>query len=214
MRNKCNFFRIFHEKKISIVSDRPGIMWIPLFVPTKRHDFGVGPLDFLVHYGHFTEERLDDSDNTSDFVSETVAMATFAHKFSGHTAVFLSSLQCSRQGGKVVGRSGKVMKWGGVRLRVAQRSSQKTAVGVEELVDFLYQDLPHLFDEQGIDRSMYDERVTFRDPITKHDSIGGYLFNIALLKLLFRPDFQLHHVKQVHCLVLVVMCYGWFSNQI
>lgn len=181
-------------------------MWIPLFIPTKMHDLGVRPLNFLVQYGHFTTERLNDFDNTLDFVSKPAAMATFAHKFSGHTAVLLSSLQCSRHGGKVVGRSGKVMKWRGVRLWVAQQSSQKTAVGVEELVGFLYQDLPHLFDEQGIDRSAYDERVTFRDPITKHDSIGGYLLNIALLKLLFRPDFQLHHVKQVHFLNRVVMC--------
>lgn len=66
-----------------------------------------------------------------------------------------------------------------------------------ELVEFLYEDLPHLFDEQGIDRTMYDDRVRFRDPITKHDTIDGYLFNIRLLKLLFRPNFQLHHVKQV-----------------
>lgn len=67
---------------------------------------------------------------------------------------------------------------------------------VERLVGFLYEDLPHLFDDQGIDRTAYDERVKFRDPITKHDSIGGYLFNIALLKKIFKPDFQLHWVKQ------------------
>ncbi|KAL2929382.1 hypothetical protein RDABS01_034793 [Bienertia sinuspersici] len=36
----------------------------------------------------------------------------------------------------------------------------------------------------------------FRDPITKHDTIAGYLFNIALLKKLFRPDFLLHWAKQ------------------
>ena len=68
---------------------------------------------------------------------------------------------------------------------------------VERLVGFLYEDLPHLFDDQGIDRTAYDERVDFRDPITKHDTLSGYLFNIATLKLLFRPQFQLHWVKQV-----------------
>ncbi|KAF7135995.1 hypothetical protein RHSIM_Rhsim08G0067400 [Rhododendron simsii] len=73
---------------------------------------------------------------------------------------------------------------------------KSTTVDVERLVGFLYEDLPHLFDDQGIDRTAYDERVKFRDPITKHDSISGYLFNIALLKKIFRPDFQLHWVKQ------------------
>ncbi|GJQ97362.1 SOUL heme-binding family protein [Tanacetum coccineum] len=69
-------------------------------------------------------------------------------------------------------------------------------VNVEKLVEFLYEDLPHLFDDQGIDRTAYDEEVKFRDPITKHDSIGGYLFNINMLKLVFSPEFQLHWVKQ------------------
>ncbi|KAI3972202.1 hypothetical protein MKX01_011754 [Papaver californicum] len=72
-------------------------------------------------------------------------------------------------------------------------SSRTELVGdIKKLVDFLYEDLPHLFDDQGIDPTMYDESVKFRDPITKHDSITGYLFNIALLKKLFTPDFQLH----------------------
>lgn len=69
-------------------------------------------------------------------------------------------------------------------------------------MEFLYDDLPHLFDDRGIDRTAYDERVKFRDPITKHDSISGYLFNIALLKQLFRPDFQLHWVKEVRGFLL------------
>ncbi|PKA63445.1 Heme-binding-like protein [Apostasia shenzhenica] len=67
---------------------------------------------------------------------------------------------------------------------------------LQELLNFLYDDLPHLFDEQGIDPSMYDDRVLFCDPITRHDTIDGYLFNIRLLKLLFSPDFQLHRVWQ------------------
>ncbi|KAG6739575.1 hypothetical protein POTOM_057176 [Populus tomentosa] len=77
-----------------------------------------------------------------------------------------------------------------------QPQSQSRGVDVKQLVDFLYDDLPHLFDDQGIDRTAYDERVKFRDPITKHDSISGYLFNITLLKNLFRPQFFLHSVKQ------------------
>ncbi|GJN38749.1 hypothetical protein PR202_gb27818 [Eleusine coracana subsp. coracana] len=66
----------------------------------------------------------------------------------------------------------------------------------ERLSEFLRADLPHLFDDVGIDRTAYDDRVRFRDPITRHDTIDGYLFNIRLLKLLFRPDFYLHSVKQ------------------
>lgn len=57
-------------------------------------------------------------------------------------------------------------------------------------------DLPHLFDDVGIDRSAYDDRVRFRDPITRYDDIDGYLANIRLLKLVFRPDFYLHEAKQ------------------
>ncbi|EER88600.1 uncharacterized protein LOC8082243 [Sorghum bicolor] len=71
-----------------------------------------------------------------------------------------------------------------------------SAADAERLCEFLRADLPHLFDDVGIDRSAYDDRVRFRDPITRHDTIDGYLFNIRLLKLLFRPDFYLHAVKQ------------------
>ncbi|GMH04487.1 hypothetical protein Nepgr_006326 [Nepenthes gracilis] len=86
---------------------------------------------------------------------------------------------------------------GAIKLSLVEQSSPpKSTVDVKRLVDFLYEDLPHLFDEQGIDRTAYDERVKFRDPITRHDTISWYLFNIALLKKLFRPDFLLHWVKQ------------------
>ncbi|KAG9136441.1 hypothetical protein Leryth_023547 [Lithospermum erythrorhizon] len=84
------------------------------------------------------------------------------------------------------------------RVIVRQSLVEQTAVDMKKLVDFLYEDLPHLFDDKGIDRTAYDERVKFRDPITKHDTISGYLFNIAMLKRLFRPDFQLHWVKQMY----------------
>ncbi|EOY30941.1 SOUL heme-binding family protein isoform 1 [Theobroma cacao] len=88
------------------------------------------------------------------------------------------------------------LKWARRLSLVDQSSPTKPTVDVEGLVSFLYDDLPHLFDDQGIDRTAYDEQVTFRDPITKHDTISGYLFNISLLKVLFRPLFQLHWVKQ------------------
>ncbi|XP_065851508.1 uncharacterized protein [Euphorbia lathyris] len=82
----------------------------------------------------------------------------------------------------------------GVRFSLVEQS--RPAVDVKQLVELLYDDLPHLFDDQGIDPSAYDERVKFRDPITRHDTITGYLFNIALLKLIFKPQFFLHWVKQ------------------
>lgn len=78
----------------------------------------------------------------------------------------------------------------------SQSPASSTAIDVDGLVGFLYEDLPHLFDEKGIDRTAYDDRVKFRDPITRHDSISGYLFNIGMLKRLFGPQFQLHWVKQ------------------
>lgn len=84
-----------------------------------------------------------------------------------------------------------------VRMSLVEESPPKQSIDIKKFVDFLYEDLPHLFDDQGIDRSAYDERVKFRDPITKHDTVSGYLFNIAMLKKLFRPNFQLHWVKPV-----------------
>ncbi|XP_028800084.1 uncharacterized protein LOC114755375 [Neltuma alba] len=89
----------------------------------------------------------------------------------------------------------KPRKWA-IQLSLVEHSPFKSAVDIEQLVGFLYDDLPHLFDDQGIDKTAYDERVIFRDPITKHDSLSGYLFNIALLKTLFKPQFQLHWVRQ------------------
>ncbi|XP_008242705.1 PREDICTED: uncharacterized protein LOC103341005 isoform X1 [Prunus mume] len=88
-------------------------------------------------------------------------------------------------------------KWA-VRLSLLDQSPPKSkpTVDVDRLVDFLYEDLVHLFDDQGIDRTAYDERVKFRDPITKHDTITGYLLNISFLKIVFTPKFQLHWVKQ------------------
>lgn len=99
-------------------------------------------------------------------------------------------------------RTTEQVKWA-VRVRsVAQEQlpPKPTTFDAQQLVDFLYQDLPHLFDDQGIDPTVYDEQVKFRDPITKHDTITGYLFNIAMLRKLFNPDFQLHWVKQVRLL--------------
>ncbi|KAF9612718.1 hypothetical protein IFM89_003260 [Coptis chinensis] len=97
--------------------------------------------------------------------------------------------------GSVVHKTNQKFNWG-VKLSVVDQSQQSSKVELKQMVDFLYEDLPHLFDDQGIDRTMYDDQVKFLDPITKHDTISGYLFNINLLKKLFNPDFVLHHVKQ------------------
>ncbi|KAI3972201.1 hypothetical protein MKX01_011753 [Papaver californicum] len=75
-------------------------------------------------------------------------------------------------------------------------SLRDTTVDMNRLVDFLYEDIPHVFDDQGIDHTMYDEWLRFRDPITKSDSIYGYLAYIFMLKHLFKPEIQLHYVKQ------------------
>lgn len=77
------------------------------------------------------------------------------------------------------------------------REAGLTPAEAQRLEEFLKADLPHLFDDVGIDRSAYDDRVRFRDPITRYDDIDGYLANIRLLKVIFRPDFYLHDVKQV-----------------
>ena len=51
---------------------------------------------------------------------------------------------------------------------------------------FLREELPHLFDDRGIDASKYDERVQFEDPITKYSSIqGGRLVSLVVQALSF-----------------------------
>ncbi|KAE9608379.1 hypothetical protein Lal_00025931 [Lupinus albus] len=82
-----------------------------------------------------------------------------------------------------------------IQFSLVEQSPQKSKFDVQQLVAFLYEDLPHLFDDKGIDKTAYDERVLFRDPITKHDSLSGYLFNIALIKTIFTPQFMLHWAK-------------------
>ena len=47
-----------------------------------------------------------------------------------------------------------------------------TAV-LQERMDFLEEDLQHLFDDQGIDKSQYNDRVEFRDPITSYNDVSG-----------------------------------------
>ncbi|XP_059074412.1 uncharacterized protein LOC131065253 isoform X2 [Cryptomeria japonica] len=93
-----------------------------------------------------------------------------------------------------VGLNSEYKVWGIQRKRVRVQGSGSWSC--EEVMSLLEADLPRLFDEQGIDKSMYEKDVKFRDPITKHDSLDGYLFNISLLRLIFSPLFQLHSLKQ------------------
>ncbi|QDZ18762.1 SOUL heme-binding protein [Chloropicon primus] len=63
--------------------------------------------------------------------------------------------------------------------------------------DFLAKDLDNLFNERGIDKSIYADDVKFEDPITKYDSINGYLANITMLRYVFAPEFILHKIYPV-----------------
>ena len=76
-------------------------------------------------------------------------------------------------------------------------TSQSTSF-LSDMSSFLEEDLKHLFDETGIDRNIYADDVKFEDPITRYDSIDGYLFNIQMLRYLFTPEFILHTIKEVN----------------
>ncbi|KAL9270227.1 hypothetical protein AKJ16_DCAP24812 [Drosera capensis] len=89
-------------------------------------------------------------------------------------------------------RSSEFATW----LSVEEHSRTESTFKMESLVAFLYEDIPRVFSDRGLDHTVYDDQVKFRDPITKYDCLSGYLFNIAFLKNLFNPDLQLHWVKQ------------------
>lgn len=36
----------------------------------------------------------------------------------------------------------------------------------------------------------------FIDPITRYNNLGGYLFNIQMLRYVFAPDYIMHDIKQ------------------
>ena len=40
-------------------------------------------------------------------------------------------------------------------------------------MEFLKDDLSHLFDDRGLDQSQYDDIVKFRDPITRFNRVAG-----------------------------------------
>lgn len=47
---------------------------------------------------------------------------------------------------------------------------------LDDLSRILSADLSHLFDDKGVDPSLYAAAVEFRDPITKYDSVDGCAF--------------------------------------
>ena len=51
---------------------------------------------------------------------------------------------------------------------------------------FLKDDLQHLFDDQGIDKSQYDDVVEFRDPITRYDNASGIECHLSPFKKFLR----------------------------
>ena len=90
------------------------------------------------------------------------------------------------------------------RSRVAARAVESNASPparlqgekLEKYMARMAEDLTHLFDEQGIDRDLYEANVSFEDPLTKYDDIDGYLFNISMLKNVFRPVYTMHSIEQ------------------
>ncbi|WZN63488.1 SOUL heme-binding protein [Chloropicon roscoffensis] len=100
--------------------------------------------------------------------------------------------------------AGRVQRRG---LRASQATSSSSATRGEDddapidfltrMSSFLAEDLEHLFDERGIDKSVYAADVNFEDPITKYDSINGYLANIQMLRYVFSPEFILHQIYAV-----------------
>lgn len=49
-------------------------------------------------------------------------------------------------------------------------------------MEFLQDDLSHLFDERGLDQSQYDDKVNFMDPLTKFNSVKGKCTKLCLYK--------------------------------
>jgi hypothetical protein len=73
-------------------------------------------------------------------------------------------------------------------------ASKLEGAAAEAYMATLAEDLTHLFDDRGIDRSLYEPTVRFEDPLTKYDDIEGYLFNIAMLRRVFDPTYTMHAI--------------------
>ncbi|CAI5491530.1 unnamed protein product [Closterium sp. Naga37s-1] len=67
---------------------------------------------------------------------------------------------------------------------------------IDDLIAFLQQELPKLFVEGGMSSARFADKVEFEDPITRYDTLAGYLFNIQMLRYLFHPVFILQDTYQ------------------
>ncbi|CAI5466122.1 unnamed protein product [Closterium sp. Yama58-4] len=67
---------------------------------------------------------------------------------------------------------------------------------IADLIAFLQQELPKLFVEGGMSSARFADKVEFEDPITRYDTLAGYLFNIQMLRYLFHPVFILQDTYQ------------------
>lgn len=65
---------------------------------------------------------------------------------------------------------------------------------MQETRDFLRTDLQRLFNSGEITTSRYSRDIRFEDPISKYDSLDGYLLNIRALRTFFHIKFDLHTI--------------------
>jgi hypothetical protein len=111
----------------------------------------------------------------------------------------MDRLSCASRGARVTQRLGvatsRPLYRNGTRIQ-SSGTTKTFLTDRSDLVEFLREDLTHLFDDRGIDVTKYDNVVTFRDPITSYGTIQGYVANIKFLKNIFQPRFTLHDIKQ------------------
>eukprot|EP00958_Prasinococcus_capsulatus_P027262 scaffold5337_cov411-Prasinococcus_capsulatus_cf.AAC.9 len=147
---------------------------------------------------HLCQKPRPDA-GTANLSARSVLSVPHARSLAG---VWCPKLRSAPQ--QVRPRTGLLVQGSASGSNTPSLESQSQPGMLAELADFLRSrvtvtvqgDLPHLFDDIGIDTSKYADSVEFVDPITKYESIGGYLFNIQMLRRLFRPIFQLHDVYQ------------------
>ncbi|GJP76809.1 hypothetical protein CLOP_g7268 [Closterium sp. NIES-67] len=100
-----------------------------------------------------------------------------------------------RAGGRVETESADVNSSNADVAEVADDAAVPPAV-ITDLIAFLQQELPKLFVEGGMSSARFADKVEFEDPITRYDTLAGYLFNIQMLRYLFHPVFILQDTYQ------------------
>ena len=94
-----------------------------------------------------------------------------------------------------------------------QGSLLKQTVLLQERLEFLKEDLKHLFDDQGVDQSQYDDRVNFMDPITKYNSVkGSALLSITLYVKSSAVSAKSERTRGYVCIVLHWYGAGYMFN--